>query len=57
MAELATGIFNLLSEGEIAERCVKVAHKYFDLAISGNNGYQNVYRRLMTNKISSNNSD
>ena len=44
----ATGeIFDILSEDKIAERCIKVAHEYFDLDNVGGKRYQNVYRRLM----------
>ena len=46
IAAAAVKMLELLDENEIAEKCVKVAHKYFDLAVVGRNGYQNVYRRL-----------
>ena len=52
LARSVTEILSLLNENRIAERCVRVAHKHFDLATIGSSGYQNVYHRLMKSKIS-----
>lgn len=50
--EAVNEIIELLSESKIAEKCVKVAHKYFDLATVGGKNYRKVYDRLITNKTS-----
>lgn len=52
-AEAAREIIILLSEDKIAEKCVKVAHKKFDLSVVGGENYRKVYRRLLADKISS----
>ena len=54
-AELAMAsleIIRLLSDVEIPEKCVDVAHRYFDLVNVGGLGYKYVYGRLMTNNSS-----
>lgn len=50
ISSAAKKVLELLDGDKIEEKCVKVAHKYFDLAVVGRNGYQNVYRRLAADK-------
>lgn len=45
-AVAAENALALLSEGNLAGRCINVAHRYFDLVQVGGRGYLNVYRRL-----------
>jgi glycosyltransferase involved in cell wall biosynthesis len=51
ISEAAADIFRLLNNPGIEARCVKMAHKNFDLTVVGGIGYRNIYRRLLTNNI------
>ena len=52
MAKAAKDIIKLLSENGIEGKCVKVAHKSFDLSSVGGENYRNVYRRLLAGNVS-----